>query len=113
MLTLACANELGAGAPFTLKVDSPATDAVWRRVRRADFALAIATMRGRQAHLRLPPLIDADLAAFGIKTEQQQWLKVPRSAARLMENVRAATRNNESDQTLIQQRMNLHLRFST
>ena len=106
MLTLACANELGADARFTLKVDSPATDAVWRRVRRADFALAIATMRGRPRDLRMPALMDADLAAFGIKVEQQQWLKLPRSAARMMQNVRAATRNDDNDQALIKQRLN-------
>ena len=106
MLTLACANELGADAPFTLQFELPATDAVWRRVRRADFALAIGNMRRRPRHLRMLPLMDADLAAFGIKVEQQQWLKLPRSAARMMQNVRAATRNDADDQALIKQRLN-------
>ena len=106
MLTRACANELGAEAPFTLKVDTPATDAGWRRVLRADFALAIGNMRGRRKDLRMLPLMDADLAAFGIKVEQQQWLKLPRSAARMMQNVRAATRNDDNDQKLIKQRLN-------
>ena len=106
MLRLACANELGADAPFTLNVDWPATDAGWRRVLRADFALAIAKMRGRPRDVRMPALMDADLAAFGIKVEQQQWLKLPRSAARMMQNVRAATRNDADDQALIKQRLN-------
>jgi hypothetical protein len=106
MLTLACANKLGAEAPFALKMDSPTTDAGWRRVWRADFAGAIAKMRGRPKGLRMPALSDADLAAFGIKVEQQQWLKLPRSAARMMQNVRAATRNDADDQALIKQRLN-------
>ena len=109
MLRLACANELGADAPFTLNVDWPATDVGWRRVLRADFALAIAKMRGRPRHVRMPALMDADLAAFGIKVEQQQWLKLPRTAARMMQNVRAATRNDADDQALIKQRLNLQL----
>jgi len=108
MLELVCKGTL-ADAPFALELALPVHDAGWRHVRRSDFALAIAKSSERADKLRMPALNDADLAAFGIKAEKQQWLKVPRSAARMMENVCAATRGDDSDKKLIATRMNLRL----